>query len=63
MEVLIFVYIGRETVCIWSDVLGILKTNRWVKEIRNIGRRSKKIMLSYLTQIWLSINSTYLLKM
>jgi hypothetical protein len=34
MEVLIFVYTERETVCIWSDVLGILKINRWVKEIR-----------------------------
>ena len=29
-----------------------LNVNRWVKQIRNIGRHSKTTMMSYLTQIW-----------
>ena len=39
--------------CIWLDDVGyFLNVNRWVKQIRNIGRHSKTTMMSYLTQIW-----------
>jgi len=41
--------------CISSDVPGILLiVNGWVNELRNIGRRCKIILLSYLTQLWLN---------
>jgi hypothetical protein len=47
--------------CIWSDVLGFLvNVNGWVNEIRNIGRRCKILLLSYFTEIWRNINSTFL---
>jgi hypothetical protein len=51
-DLLMIVYTGSETGCIWLDILEIrLDVNRWVKEMRNNDRRCKPTLYSFLTRV------------